>query len=182
MEADQPRLHPFELLLALDQRSRGRLAQSDEADEGVVIAGRLALRLGTWHLMFAMGEIAEIIPMPKISRVPGVKAWLLGIANLRGTVISIVDLNRFLGRAGSVITPSTRVVVVRQAEWSYGLLVDEIVGMRHFGYENRHVDLREAEDKLRPYLTDVLDAEGKLWMVFSLSRFLDDPRFMEAAE
>jgi len=58
------------------------------------IRGRLALRLSSWNLLFSMDDVAEIIPVPRnITRVPGVKRWLLGIANLRGKVISVSDLN-----------------------------------------------------------------------------------------
>jgi len=69
-----------------------------------------------------MDDVAEIVPLLRITQVPGVKRWLLGIANLRGKVISVSDLRDFLTGRLTPQLPSSQVVVVRAGGWDYGLL------------------------------------------------------------
>ena len=174
-------LHPFDLLLEIDQRSRGRADAEMETTQATGIVGRLALQLGAWNLLLLMQDITEIIPVPQVSRVPGVKPWLLGIANLRGTVISIIDLHQYLGGKPSTITPSSRVVVVSSGEWEYGLLINGVIGMRHFGPENRVPNFDTIDAKLRPFLAEAFNGEGKVWLAFSVNRLLNEPGFLNAA-
>ena len=89
-------LHPFDILVRLDARIRARTPATAAGVQLSEMRGRLALRLGPWNLLFSMDDVAEIIPVPRITRVPGVKRWLLGIANLRGKVVSVSDLRDFL--------------------------------------------------------------------------------------
>ena len=73
-------LHPFDILLQLDQRIRARIPVAAVSAQLSEIRGRLAVRLSSWNLLFSMDDVAEIVPLPRITRVPGVKRWLLGIA------------------------------------------------------------------------------------------------------
>jgi twitching motility protein PilI len=179
--AAPPPLHPFDILLQLDQRVRERapvVAVNAHLSE---IRGRLALRLGSWNLLFSMDDVAEIVPTPRITRVPGVKRWLLGIANLRGKVISVSDLRDFLTGRPTAQLPSSQIVVVRVGEWDYGLLVDEIVGMRHFGPQHRLPTLDTVDESLRPYVAEAFLHDNQYWLVFNASVLLADPRFANAA-
>lgn len=175
-------LHPFDILLQLDQRIHERGAITAASTPLSDIRGRLALRLGSWNLLFSMDDVAEIIALPRITRVPGVKRWLLGIANLRGKVISISDLQDFLTNRPTPQLPSSQVVVARADEWDYGLLVDEVIGMRHFGPQHRLSDLDTVEAGLRPYLSEGFLVDGQYWLAFNTGRLLVDPGFLRASQ
>ena len=171
--------HPFDQLLAIDKRCRGRAyAAPVDMEQSIGIEGWLALRLGSWNLMFYLNELTEIISVPLITRVPGVNRWLMGIANLRGTTIAIVDLNRFLSNAPTVPATNSRIVIFRSGEWFYGLLVDEIIGMRHFDSEDRMASLAKIENSIRPYLIEGYRSEGKEWLVFSVDRLRRSAKFL----
>lgn len=173
-------LHPFELLLKIDQRNRERVAPAARAAQPTA-GGRLALRVGSWNLLLPMDDVAEIIPVPRVTRVPGVRSWLMGIANLRGAVMSVIDLKEYLGGKPTAPTASSRLVVVRDGEWNYGLLADEIIGMRHFGPESRVAAAQSIEQPVRPYLTEVFTSEKQQWLAFNIGQLLKDPNFLNAA-
>jgi twitching motility protein PilI len=175
-------LHPFDILLQLDQRVRERTAVAAVAVPLSDMRGRLALRLGSWNLLFSMDDVAEIIPVPRVTRVPGVKRWLLGIANLRGKVISISDLRDFLTGRPTPQLPGSQIVVVRAGEWDYGLLVDEVIGMRHFGAQHRLSEFDAVEAGLRPYLTEGFLVDGQYWLAFNAGKLLADPGFLRASQ
>jgi twitching motility protein PilI len=177
-----PVAHPFDLLLDIDQRGRERArASATEIVQTAALRGNLAVRLADQYLMLAMDEISEIIPLPAITSVPGVKPWLMGIANLRGTVISVVNLGQFLSGKASMPAAGSRVVVVKSGEWSYGLLIDEVVGMRHFPPEAQVAPAAVTKAALQPYVSAAYRGEGKTWLAFSIAALVADAVFADAA-
>ncbi len=177
-----PPPHPFDILLQLDQRIRERAPAAAAGAQLSEIRGQLAARLGSWNLLFSMDDVAEIIPIPRsITRVPGVKRWLLGIANLRGKVISVSDLRDFVTGRSTMQLPGSQLVIVRSGEWDYGLLVDEVIGMRHFGTQHRLPTLDAVEESLRPYITDAFWSDSCCWMVFNTRKLLAGAEFLNAA-
>ncbi|MGB5062155.1 MAG: chemotaxis protein CheW [Candidatus Competibacter sp.] len=174
-------LHPFDVLLQLDKRIRERAPVAATSAQQSEIRGRLALRLGSWNLLFSMDDVIEIVPVPHITWVPGVKRWLLGIANLRGKIISVTDLRDFLTSRPATRLPSSQVVVVRAGEWDYGLLVDEVIGMRHFGPQHRLPELDNIDKGLQPYISEGFLNNNQHWLVFDTDELLADPEFLNAA-
>lgn len=55
----------------------------------------MGFQVGGLRLVSAMGEIDEILKPPKVAALPGVKSWVLGVANVRGRLIPVVDLHEF---------------------------------------------------------------------------------------
>lgn len=175
-------LHPFDILLQLDLRVRERMPVAAASVQLSEMRGRLALRLGSWNLLFSMDDVAEIVPLPRITRVPGVKRWLLGIANLRGKVISVSDLRDFLTGRPTPQLPTSQVVVVRAGECNYGLLVDEVIGMRHFGPQHRLATLDTVEEGLRACVAEAFLNDGQYWLAFNAGKLLADPGFLHASQ
>lgn len=175
-------LHPFDILLQLDQRIRARIPVAVAGAQLSESRGRLALRLGSWNLLFPMDDVAEIVPLPRVTRVPGVRRWLLGIANLRGKVISVSDLRDFLTDRPTTQLPSSQTVVLRAGAWDYGLLVDEVVGMRHFGSQHRLANLDAVDASLRPYVIEAFLNDGQYWLAFDAGKLLADPGFLHASQ
>lgn len=95
------------------------LAPSDEV---------LVFTVGGEKLALAATEVMEIIRPPLLTRVPNGPENLLGVANMRGTVLPVVSLSGLLGTASSSQSRSTRVVVVR-GKAPVGLLVDEVAAL-----------------------------------------------------
>lgn len=173
-------LHPFDRLSAIDRSNLARGLPPARAPLQAAGRGLLAVRVGEWRLLFAMDDIAEITPVPRITRVAGMQPWLLGIANSRGTVIAVVDLQAFLGGKPASFMAGSHLLLVRSGEWHYGLVVDEIIGTRQFG-PRQHSDPAAIASGLQPYITQVFASEQTYWLVFDVGRLLNDPRFLQAA-
>ncbi len=179
---DTPRRieHPFDQLLDIDRRSVGRYQSSAEMSQVAERGGRVALRLGNWYLMFAMDDIGELVPLPRLTRVPGVKPWFLGIANLRGMVVSVADLRHFLTGRPAKINANSRIVILRSGEDEFGILMDEVIGMRHFG-DDLAVDPKgQIEDALLPLVTKAFKADDRLWLQFDARQLVSNPGFLAA--
>lgn len=129
-----------------------------------------------------LDEVSEILSVPPYTRVPGVLGWMKGVANVRGRLMTVMDLSRFLGKASDLQEKRRRLLVLDQDDLYTGLIVDEVLGMQHFP-EDDHVADPPAEDlnEVQAYLGGGYQRDGEYWSVFSLTRLAQDPRFMLAA-
>src|ERR1700684_4666615 len=103
---------PFELLAELERRGRAVTASSaadaSQAGEWVGVALRMA---GELYLV-AREEAREVLGVPSVlTRVPGAKSWILGLANIRGQLLPAIELRAFLGSGPTAGSRATRVVV-----------------------------------------------------------------------
>ncbi len=93
----------------------------------------VALRMAGELYLVAREETREVLGVPReLTRVPGAKPWIRGLANVRGQLLPIIDLRQFLGSGVTPLTRNTRVLVVNHREIPAGLLVDEVLGFRRF--------------------------------------------------
>lgn len=98
----------------------GEAAMPASQTAHVVVFGVAAERLGLW-----LKEVAEIIRPPKLAQMPMAPPSLLGLANLRGTVLPVLSLRRLLGWDDADSAETARVIVIDRPA-PFGLLVDRI--------------------------------------------------------
>lgn len=70
--------------------------------------------------------IQEIMPVPKVTYVPGMPAFLLGVIHVRGEIESVLDVRRTLGLPASPVTPQSRIALGQVGDLRSGLLVDTV--------------------------------------------------------
>jgi twitching motility protein PilI len=174
---------PFELLLELERRARAaataRDGRGDSADEWV----GLAFRLAGERFVTARGEVREVLPIPeRLTRVPGAKPWLRGVANLRGQLLTLVDLKAFLGSGSAASDRRGRVLVVASREVPTGLVVDEVLGFRRFGSADYRSEPPATVIRCEHYLEGGFGAGAEAWARFSLMKLLEDEQFLNAGE
>lgn len=174
---------PFDVLLALEQRARDAVAArggaGDSSDEWVGIG----FRIGAESFVCARTDVREIIPVPEqITRVPGAKAWLRGIANVRGQLLTVVDLRAFLGAGSSMLDRRARLLLVASRDVPSGVIVDEVLGFRRF----RDADYSEATPatvtRCEHYLSGGYRRGSEAWPRFSINKLLEDDQFLAAGE
>ena len=78
-----------------------------------------------WYAL-SVHDLVEVLPPPKITRVPSVPDHILGVINLRGEVLSTIDLKSFFGLPQGEPTEEQALIVVEYAGMRTGLLVDDI--------------------------------------------------------
>jgi twitching motility protein PilI len=172
---------PFDLLAALDARLQATATAGTSSEAQDVWIG-LGYRVAGWQMVTPRADVREVLTPPEYTRVPGAKPWLLGIANVRGDLLPLIDLNRLLGGDATAIHRSTRVLVYNANEAPAGFLVDEVAGFRRFSpQDQRHEMVPEEGDSLHPYLLGAFVREGQLWLAMSLSKLVTSPVFQNAA-
>jgi twitching motility protein PilI len=104
-------LPPFDQLLEIERQCLGHDATAPGVAGSAAWTG-LAFRLAETQMVVALEQVAEIMAVPKLVDVPGTRPWVRGIANLRGTVMTVVDLPAFLGIRQRTDSPRNRLLVV----------------------------------------------------------------------
>src|SRR5215467_12331789 len=173
---------PFELLAELERRGGAVSAQvSQEGTAGREWVG-VALRMAGDLYLVAREETREVLGLPPaLTRVPGAKQWIKGLANVRGQLLPVIDLRHFLGSGITPITRNTRIVVVHHREIPAGLLVDEVLGFRRFAENEFNSEAPPTVARCERYLAGAFRRGQEQWPVLSLRTVLESPAFAEAA-
>ena len=122
---------PFELLAELERRGRAVTASAttDTSQAGDWVG--VALRMAGELYLVAREEAREVLGVPApLTRVPGAKSWILGLANIRGQLLPMIDLRAYLGSGQTPTSRNSRVIVVNHRDIPAGLIVDEVLGFR----------------------------------------------------
>lgn len=172
---------PFKRLQEIEQKCRVRAEQLPALDSSKDEWVGIGFRLGDVELMSRMGEITEILDPPDFTRVPGVKPWVVGIANVRGSLLPLMDLKGFITGENLKSRKDGRVLVVNHKGMNTGLIVDEVLGLRHFFFREQAYELPDLETSLKPFVKQAFRRDEKHWPVFSLHTLIDDERFLHAA-
>src|SRR5690606_19413899 len=140
----------------------------------------VGFRLGKRRLAVSFADIVEIITCPTLTPVPGGQQWLLGIANIRGTLLPVVDLKQFLDGERTVLHETTRMLVVRQSGGNVGVLFDELYGQRNF-HDEQAIEPENMEGRYGNFIKQAYRLGENDWGVFSMSVLTRTPEFRQAA-
>ena len=174
-----PGQDPFDLLLGLERALR---AARLDAEGGTALQSwsGLAFRLRDRWLVTPRQDVREVIPLPKLTRVPGAKRWLLGVANVRGALLPVTDLGLWLQQPPSTSDREQRVLVFNSDRLPVGFLVDEVAGHRQFAASDQRPELCARAGTLAPYLLGAFGREGRDWLALSLHKLTQAPAFADA--
>ncbi len=176
-----------ELLGAIDAEMGSRLSEAAPR-------AAAARQTGDRYLVFTLADIDYAVPLanvleagvpPPATPVPHVPEWVVGVANLRGDVVSLVDLRGFLGLEAEAGGAGRRLLVVkaRQEELTTGLLVDRLCGIRSLPEARLSGAEALGESPVAPFVRGITEEEGRVVVFLDLDRLLLSPamRQFEAA-
>jgi twitching motility protein PilI len=173
---------PFELLRELERQARVALTGQghDAASEREWVG--VAFRLSTESFLVARDETREVLGFPAVlTRVPGAKPWVRGVANVRGQLLPVIDVRAFLGGGVTTTSRSSRVLVAHHREIPAGLLVDEVLGFRRFADGEFGATVPPTIVRCERYLAGAFRRGAESWPVFSLRSLLESSEFLHAA-
>ena len=169
------------MLADYEQRSLNHVAGLPEQLDAPGLWRGVAYRIGSHRLASGFGEVVEILSMPALTPVPGSQPWMLGVANVRGTLLPVVDLKQFLEGERTVLHESQRVLVVRQPGGDVAVTIDEMYGQRSF-VDAQGIDVAPvSEGRYAHFIERAYRIKDQDWGVFSLERLARTPEFRQAA-
>jgi purine-binding chemotaxis protein CheW len=135
---------------------------------------------GSWRVcLFTLGgelfaidlrQVREVFELEAITPVPGMPTSLVGVANLRGTVIPLADLKLSLG--ASVSTVPRYAIVVRHGAHQVGLLIDDVPEIRTISHDDMLDSSEPSTSGRRPFLSGLLRVENRVSGMLEISTLL----------
>jgi len=173
---------PFQWLQEFERRARQKARGLPRQEEVQQIWRGIAFRLDNALLVTPLNEIREIITCPtRLARVPGAKSWVKGIANVRGMLLPVVDLKDCLDNRITKMESRIRLVVINQAGITAGLMVDDVLGIKHFPEQSRDMNTPCRETWLAPFVRGVFPETDQTWIVFDMQVLAKSEVFLKAA-
>lgn len=174
--------HPFDLLVEMERRSKAALAGELGADVDVQEWVGIGFRLGAERFIVGRDEVREVLMVPStVTRVPGAKTWIRGLANVRGHLLPVVDLRAFLGAGSGGSGRSSRVLVLNSNDLPVGLLVDEVFGFRRFLEGEHHGEQPDTMIRCERFLEGSFERGAERWPVFRTRNLVSADEFRRAA-
>lgn len=113
--------------------------------------------------------VRDVYPLEHLTPLPCTPAFVLGIVNLRGEIVSVIDIKKFFELPEKGLTDLNKVIVLESGAMRFGILADVIFGVHHISTNDIQPSLPTLTDIRADYLkgvtpqrTVVLDAEALL--------------------
>lgn len=172
---------PFTLLVEIVERAEGARTELPAASTTRTHWTGLGFSLLGQRFVVPMDEVAEMIRIPQITRLPGVKPFVNGVGNVRGRLMAVLDMATFFGEASTLPRTQRRVLAVEQEEQFFGFIVDESLGMQHFPSESFRDEASEMLPVFKPFIRGSFSVAGTEWPVMSIPLLLDHPELEKFA-
>jgi twitching motility protein PilI len=173
---------PYELLKQLDARCRENSSGLPVARGVIEDWLGIGFAINDMPLLARMDEVEEILPMPETIRVPGVKRWVIGLANIRGNLMPVLDMNDYLNSTSTRIRKESRILVINNQGVMAALLVDEVFGLRRFKPEEHREETVPDAGILGNYLSGVFIDQLRHWSVFNVEKLTRAEHFLRVVE
>ena len=176
-----PRIDPLALLQQMQEHSRHTAPGLPEQVQAAPLWSGLGFRVANLQLVTPLDHVSEVLPCPPVTPVPGTKHWLKGIANVRGTLVTIIDLPEFFGKEPVRLDDRSRLLILNIPGLSTALLVNEVVGLRHFDEEQEKRDISGMDDPALAHVSGAFLRDNVLWGVFDMGSLAESEAFRHVA-
>lgn len=129
-----------------------------------------AIAVAPQHILFLLGDVECALPSEAVqgverafdvTPVPNVASWVLGVTQMWGSIISVIDLRAFLGLPSIGVTPRSRLLAVTRREMTIGFVVDVVTEIRTMGDDIRRERMTSAPGWAQPFLEGVAQLEDR---------------------
>jgi len=162
-----------ERVLRARARALARVPEQTQAQN--TLLELLEFRLASERYAVETRHVREVHPLRELTPLPCTPSFVLGIVNVRGRILPVLDIKRFFGLPEQGLTDLHRIIVVRGHDLELGLLADVIVGVRKVAADSLQPTLATLTGIHAQYLRGV---DPDRLVVLDLDRILSDPKII----
>ena len=123
--------------------------------------------------------VREVYPMTELTPLPCTPVFVFGLINVRGQILTVIDMKKLFDLPEKGITNLNKVIVVRKDAMELGILADEIIGIRNIPVSELQPPLLTMTGIHAEYLKGV---NGERLIVLDMGRFLTDKKLIVQEE
>lgn len=126
-------------------------------------------------------QVREVLRYTEIAPVPGAPDYVLGIINLRGNVVTVIDTRSRFGLMEGEITDNTRIIVIESERQVIGILVDSVAEVVYLRSSEIDTTPSVGTDESAKFIQGVSNRDGKLLILVDLNKLLSDEEWDDMA-
>lgn len=180
MDINRLSVDPFSILGDIEACNRQHAATLPQKTAVRPVWTNLGFLLGGQKLAALLTQVCEVLPCPSVTKVPGAKPWVLGVANVRGYILPLIDLKAYIYGTPSRQSHRSRILVITKQKLLTGLLVEEVFGLKHFLDEEWVGEQLSFNDPLHRYIKRRFMQNSETWMEFDFQLLMEQEKFFQA--
>jgi len=124
-------------------------------------------------------QVQEVLRMTEIAPVPGAPDFVLGIINLRGNVVTVIDSRKRFGLSEADADDSTRIVIIEADNHVVGILVDSVAEVVDLSTSEIDAAPNVGNDDSSKYIQGVSSKDKELLILVDVNKLLSDEEWEE---
>ncbi|PKF62921.1 chemotaxis protein CheW [Psychromonas sp. psych-6C06] len=124
-------------------------------------------------------QVQEILRYSEIAAVPGAPDYVLGIINLRGNVVTVIDTRSRFGLMPADITDNSRIVIIEAEKQVIGILVDSVAEVVYLKKSEMEVAPHVGTEESSQFIQGVTNRDDGLLILVDLNKLLSDDEWDE---
>lgn len=124
-------------------------------------------------------QVQEVLRYSEIAPVPGAPHYVLGIINLRGNVVTVIDTRNRFGLAPGEVTDNTRIVIIEAEKHVVGILVDSVAEVVYLRQSEIETAPNVGNDESAKFIQGVCHKNDELLILIELDKLLTDEEWAE---
>lgn len=166
-------------LAALWHRRAVELAAAPDRDlEGGELITLVLLRLGADRYALPITSVREILRVGRLTPVSTAPAFVLGVINLRGVVMTVLDLRVFFGLEPGPYGAEARIIVAEGGGMVVGILVEQVEGIVDLPAAQVKPPLAPSKGLVEDYVVGIAAYSEQLVVLIDLEKVLRNPRII----
>ena len=127
-------------------------------------------------------QVQEVLRYTEIAPVPGAPDYVLGIINLRGNVVTVIDTRNRFGLPSGEMTDNTRIVIIETEGHVIGVLVDSVAEVVYLRQSEVETAPNVGNDESAKFIQGVCHKNNELLILIELNKLLSDTEWAEIDE
>ncbi|MCQ8877868.1 chemotaxis protein CheW [Pseudoalteromonas shioyasakiensis] len=124
-------------------------------------------------------QVQEILRYTEIAPVPGAPSYVLGIINLRGNVVTVIDTRARFGLMSAEATDNSRVLIIEAEEQVIGILADSVAEVVYLRSSEIDSAPNIGTEESAKFIQGVSNRDGELLILVDLNKLLNDEEWDE---
>jgi purine-binding chemotaxis protein CheW len=149
---------------------------SDADDE---VLQWVTYKLGAETYGINVMQVQEVLRHTDIAPVPGAPEYVLGIINLRGNVVTVIDTRARFGLEPTELSDNTRIVIIESEEQVVGILVDSVAEVVYLRSSDIDSAPNVGTEESAKFIHGVSNRDGELLILVDLNKLLSDEEWEE---
>ncbi|MFT4994906.1 MAG: purine-binding chemotaxis protein CheW [Paraglaciecola sp.] len=152
---------------------------NNRADKNDEVLQWVTYRLGEETFGINVMQVQEVLRYTEIAPVPGAPDYVLGIINLRGNVVTVIDTRARFGLPPADTTDNTRIVIIESDEQVVGILVDSVAEVVYLRSSEIDSAPNVGTEESAKFIQGVCNRDGQLLILVDLKKLLSDDEWEE---